>query len=812
MWPEGGPAGKAPEMTVTRAAEFTGPAVIVDPYSSGALFAAAFSERGVPVVAVVTGPRPPRAYASSYRPQDFPEIVVFDGDLDAMVARLRSLAPRCVIAGCESGVELAERLAPRVVPERANVPELAPARRDKSQMAAAVAAAGLRVIPQICTADPDEVQAWLERHDLAGLDLVIKPPTSASTDGVIKVPGGAAWRAIFTAQSGRINMFGAADDRLVVQRFVAGTEYLVDTFSHDGVHTVVDVGRYSKIDNGPYMAVYDTMRFVAPGDPVLPELLEYVRGVLDAVGLRFGAAHTEVMSTPEGPVLIEVGARPHGGGQPRFSEVATGDSQIHRTVSYLTGDQVPDGYDLIQQQCWVFHIARKSGTVGNTAVLDAIRRLPSHHFSVQHLTDGERVEVTRDLVGSLDLGFVVLSHPDAQQIQRDYQAIRELETRLVIDDAGPAPARTRVTSGFSAATWPGGADLYQSATWVDCMLSRAGDNPVTIQARHGTGEAALIAFHNDNPRIFDPYNLGALLLRLPPLFPLGATARAELAALLEGPAGMRPEALFPNVTVALPGFGDPLVCRGQDTQALLAAVLRAAVQDARDQEATACAVLYVPRGSDLAAEALGGLGFVCFPLAPRAVLPIPPGGFDGYLDALPASRRGQVRRDLRHIASAGVRTRRADPVADFGILLELRIAHLKGLGDQADPAAERARLGALVERLPAGDLRLLVSEHEGRPVAGVLLARAGDTVHQVTVAIDHSLAPEFTTFEIGYYAVIRDAEPGVTTYDLGIGHVEAKVRRGARLQALDGWVLPLNSDVAPAVTTAAAVMRRNDLP
>ncbi|MDT3726315.1 ATP-grasp domain-containing protein [Streptomyces sp. DSM 41972] len=410
-----------------------GPCVVVDPYSSGALFAEALRSQGVPVAAVVSSPSPPEAYASSYRSQDFPDVIVYDGDLDDVVRRVRALDPRCVIAGCESGVELAERLAPRVLPERSNVPELAEARRDKSRMATAVRAAGLPVIPQICTADVEEAAAWLGSEGLVGADLVIKPPKSASTDGVIKVQGGTDWRAVFERQIGRINQFGEVDDRLVVQKFVTGTEYVVDTFSHDGKHSLVDVCSYGKVYNGPHMAVYDTMRWLPPDEPVVAPLAEYVFDVLDAVGVRFGSAHVEVMGTADGPVLIELGARPHGGGQPRFNRNATGDSQIDRTVRWLTGGELPQGYELLTHQMCVFHMARRSGTVRDTAVLDEIRTLPSHHFSVQNLSDGDHVSVTKDLVDSLDFGFVILAHPDEEQLERDYRIIRALEQKLVIE-------------------------------------------------------------------------------------------------------------------------------------------------------------------------------------------------------------------------------------------------------------------------------------------------------------------------------------------------------------------------------------------
>jgi biotin carboxylase len=416
-------------------ADLTRPAVVVDPYSSGALFQAAFAEHGVEVVAVLSSERPPEAFASSYRPQDFTGPIVAGDDLEAVAARLRTLGPCCVIAGCESGVELAERLAPMVLPDQCNVPELAGARRDKWLMAEAVAAAGLPVIPQICTTDADKVATWLDHEGLNGQDLVIKPPKSASTDGVVKVAGGVGWAEVFAANLGRTNQFGAVDDRLLVQKFVTGTEYVLDTFTHDGTHGLVDVCRYQKVDNGPYMAVYDAMWWVPHDDPAIPDLLAYTRSVLAAVGIRFGAAHVEIMNTDEGPLLIELGARPHGGGHPKFNRAATGDSQIDRTVRALVGLPVPADYRLIRHQQCVFHIARASGVVHDVSVLDAVRDLPSHHFSVHHLIEGGPIRVTRSLVDSLEFGFVILSHPDTKQVERDAATVRELERKLVIESA-----------------------------------------------------------------------------------------------------------------------------------------------------------------------------------------------------------------------------------------------------------------------------------------------------------------------------------------------------------------------------------------
>jgi biotin carboxylase len=54
--------------------------------------------------------------------------------------------------------------------------------------------------------------------------------------------------------------------------------------------------------------------------------------VLDALGIRFGPAHTELMLTKEGPLLIEIGARLDGSDAPIIGERAYGINQIHLTA------------------------------------------------------------------------------------------------------------------------------------------------------------------------------------------------------------------------------------------------------------------------------------------------------------------------------------------------------------------------------------------------------------------------------------------------------------------------------------------------
>ena len=88
----------------------------------------------------------------------------------------------------------------------------------------------------------------------------------------------------------------------------------------------------------------------------------------------------------------------------------------------------------------VFLISRSAGIVRNAEVLAGVRELDSHLHSALHLRNGGHIEPTRDLFGSLDLGFVVLAHWDAGQIDADYRVVRRLERAVRLEPPAPVPA------------------------------------------------------------------------------------------------------------------------------------------------------------------------------------------------------------------------------------------------------------------------------------------------------------------------------------------------------------------------------------
>ncbi|HEY9720612.1 MAG TPA: ATP-grasp domain-containing protein [Oscillatoriaceae cyanobacterium] len=413
----------------------TRPVVIVDPIDSGAELAPAFAARGVPAIAVRSIPGGTwdgvneGGYAAKIHSAHF-EAIYEDGP--DLVETLRRHDPMAVIAGAESGVALSDRLAAVLTPQIANVPDLSRARRHKGAMQEALAKSGLPVIRTLNTASPAEVMAWLKEQNLTDAPLILKPATSAGSDNVHHVAPGGDWRSVFERiLASRTKLRWEPNETVIVQEQVFGTEFAVDTVSADGEHVLAHLIRYNKTSAGDRMTVFDHTEFLPFDDARYGALLAYVRQALDAVGIRWGAAHSEVMLTPDGPRLIEVGARTCGGPVLGFSRVATGSSQLERVIeAYVDREIRSRTYDFKRTVVPVFLIAPLTGILRNVEELEQLRALPTHLSTHMWLGNGDRVLQTVDF--DTTLGIVGLAG-EREAVFADYQRVREVEARLRIE-------------------------------------------------------------------------------------------------------------------------------------------------------------------------------------------------------------------------------------------------------------------------------------------------------------------------------------------------------------------------------------------
>lgn len=401
-------------------------------------FASAFRARGVRPVTVMSTPEPLAKCVrkSTWYPQDFDAVHFHDGDLDRTKAIVAGYAPVAIVAGNERGVELTAELVEALMPELANAPGSAVAHRHKGAMAAALERAGVPGPRTISTDDPAAVQRWIDESGLSGQPLVVKPPHSAGTDNVHLVRPDEDWRPYFTHILGQVNGFDLRNDTVVVQEFLDGPEYIVDLYSVGGRHGLVDACRYAKHDRGPRIGIYDYADFLPPEHPDVRTLGPYTMQAAEAVGIRNGSTHAEVVATAQGPRLVELAARYSGSCMMLAGSYATGDNQIDRTVRHVLDGEFSPGFRLVRPVRAMWLCAEQAGAVVHADVLERLRELPTV-WKAALPYEGKQVPMTND--ATTRLGWVILGADRWDPIEDDYRRIRELEQQW--NDRQPRPER-----------------------------------------------------------------------------------------------------------------------------------------------------------------------------------------------------------------------------------------------------------------------------------------------------------------------------------------------------------------------------------
>lgn len=405
-------------------------AIVVDPYSTGILLAPQLRARGFRVLAVQSRPDLAPSLLRSHRPEDFAEHIAFDGDLAGLAERLRPSAPAFVLPGNESAVELTDALS-AALGTPGNSPKLTAARRNKFMMIERLAAAGLLTARQTMVGSASEAVEWAAQ---AGWPVVAKPLASASTDHVYFCNRPVELRAAAESILGSRDFCGTANDRLLVQTYLDGEEYVVNTVSRGGRHYVCDVLRSAKrtLNGSPF--VYDYYRLLPPEDATAQALMAYIRRVLDALEITDGAGHAEVRMTSRGPALVEIAARAMGpAGSTTAIAAGTGHDQVDLLVDAFDGaatvGPLLGGHYRFRAEAMVLYlpvlVSGRVESLPDLRVLDGFESVRGYALVPR---EGDAVVPTLDLTQVL--AKVYLAHHDRVAFERDWAAVRALEDAL----------------------------------------------------------------------------------------------------------------------------------------------------------------------------------------------------------------------------------------------------------------------------------------------------------------------------------------------------------------------------------------------
>lgn len=402
--------------------------VIVEPLSSGNALAAAFKKYSIEAIAITLSEKKWTGYGNQLKTEEFAAIIPYQNHLAAI---LQDYHPIAIIPGTEEAVIVAEQLTQQLLPHLANESSKALHRLHKAKMQEALEAAQLPYLKTLNTNSITEADLWLEQQGLKQHGFILKPPMSAGSDKVFTIPAKADWQYAFQRILNEPNKItGAANTSVVLQELAIGTEFAIGTVSANASHYLSHIIQYNKQIIGNQQIIYDYVEFIDYATDHHAKLVNYANKVLDALGIRWGAAHIEIILTDRGPRLIEVGARMCGGPVVNFSRAATGSSQADKLAElYTLGTLKQATYQLQQTVIAVFLKSNTTGTVTNLDIFDACQSLPTFMSKYLWYANFACIPKTTDYLTSL--GIIALIG-NKNNIMADYTTIRSLESQLNI--------------------------------------------------------------------------------------------------------------------------------------------------------------------------------------------------------------------------------------------------------------------------------------------------------------------------------------------------------------------------------------------
>lgn len=267
--------------------------------------------------------------------------------------------------------------------------------RQKDIQRAALAAAGLA--PRFrAVADTDGA---LDAARDIGYPVVAKPTTGSGSVGVrlCPDPGSLLRHARTLLAAGTDERGRPVPRRLLVEQYVDGPEYSVETF--DGTPVAV-IGKHLGPEPHFVESGHDFPADVP--DETAGALCEATLAALEALGLGWGAAHTELRLGPDGPVVIEVNPRLAGGMIPALVRLGSGTDLVACAVARAAGDAAVLRTRPRRCAAIRFAVARVPGTVTSLDGLDAARTVPGVERAEFTTAPGEQITIThsfRDRVG-----------------------------------------------------------------------------------------------------------------------------------------------------------------------------------------------------------------------------------------------------------------------------------------------------------------------------------------------------------------------------------------------------------------------------
>jgi biotin carboxylase len=355
---------------------------------------------------------------------DCDEVILSD-QAEVVLKKLKTLpyAIQGVMAGSEAGVEMADEIA-HALGKWGNRYELSKARRHKGEMRRAIKESGLACPDFAICQTEKEVANFANSHRFP---LIIKTPKGAMTSQVHECEDLKSLIQFFHEIYKQKDIYGTQADCAVVEEYIGGKEYIIDTFSDGKKVHVTDMWVYDFINAPHFKNIYYNAISLPLDDPKMKSLMEYGIKTAQVVGIERGPAHIEIKDDPiKGPMLIEVGARLIGSQISEFLRKYSNFNPYTASIEVFTRGRVAVPSPIVSSRHCAVALCPllKGGKVKEIHGVSEIERLSSYESHWLKVKKGEVVEPSTH-GGSIPI-VVYLSHSNRAQLLKDVDLVHKL--------------------------------------------------------------------------------------------------------------------------------------------------------------------------------------------------------------------------------------------------------------------------------------------------------------------------------------------------------------------------------------------------
>lgn len=263
-----------------------------------------------------------------------------------------------------------------------------------------------------------------------GYPVVVKPRALGASVGVVLAQDTEELRAAFRVAD-RAHLGTYESSGVLVEEYLPGPEVSVESVVRAGIPEAVAITR-KRLGPPPYFE--EVGHVVDAADELLgePALTEAVRSAHRALGIRDGVTHAEVRLTPDGPRMVEIGARPGGDLIPFLVELASGSRLSPALAETALGKPWEPSFGVQRSSAVHFVYPDESGVIGELS------------FDPDLLPEGVEV-VGQDWFGSVGdevklppegfitrVGVLVLTANDPSTLRESLEGISEVISVKII--------------------------------------------------------------------------------------------------------------------------------------------------------------------------------------------------------------------------------------------------------------------------------------------------------------------------------------------------------------------------------------------